>query len=494
MRDEHVLAVDQSSSATKAFVFGRDGLPLGSATMTHEQRYPRPGWVEQDPLAILANVRTAIERAAEASAAAKGSIVALGITNQRETVVAWDAESGVPVYDALSWQDERGAPYCDRIRASGGEADLRRKTGLVADSNFSAGKLAWLVENVDAARSALHAGRLMCGTMDAWLVWNLTGRRVFATDWSNASRTLLFDISRLDWDEELLELFGLQGILLPRALPSDGDFGEAELGSFRLPIGSVLGDSHAALFGHGGFAEGSAKATYGTGSSVMLNAGIRVPEPPDGIVASVGYGERGRATYVYEGNIRFSGDTLRWVGEELGLFGSLDEAERMAAGIPGSGGVYLVPAFSGMGAPHWRQGTRATISGLSRGSGRAEIVRAAIESVAYQVRDVAAAMTASGRIALGELRVDGGPTANRLLMQFQADILGSPIRVASTEDVSARGAAFMAGLSVGLWRDEDELSRLSRPAVEYSPRMGEAEREALIRGWEVALARTFLNA
>lgn len=497
MSDRYVVAVDQSSSATKAFLFGSDGRPVASVGLPHEQRYPRPGWVEHDPMEILANTRAAIERLVRESGAPKEALAALAITNQRETVVAWDEKSGEPVYKALVWQDERGAPYCDKVRASGALPELRRKTGLVADTNFSAGKLAWLVENVDAARSSLRAGTLMCGTIDAWLIWKLTGGETFATDWSNASRTLLFDIGKLAWDEGLLGLFGLEGIRLPEPRSSDASYGIARFDGFSLRIASVMGDSHAALYGQAGFEAGSAKATYGTGSSVMLNSGYEVPAPPDGIVASVGFGRRGRANYVLEGNIRSSGDTLRWVGEELGLFSSLGEAEATAASLPDSGGVYLVPAFSGLGAPHWKSGTRALISGLARSSGRAQVIRAAFESVAYQVADVAAAMAGGDRAltgaALRELRVDGGPTANAFLMQFQADILGTSLRVASIPDVSARGAAFMAGLSAGLWKDEAELARLASPAAEYAPKMDAREREALLGGWEAALERTLLG-
>jgi glycerol kinase len=491
MKDAYVVAVDQSTSATKAFIFDSRGLPVHSVSLAHEQRYPRPGWVEHDPVAILANTRTAIERVVAESGLPTSALSALGITNQRETVVAWDAESGDPVYNALVWQDERGMAYCERARAAGAEPDLRRRTGLIADTNFSAGKLAWLVDNVDAARSALGAGRLMCGTIDAWLVWNLTGRRAFASDLSNASRTLLFDIGKLAWDDYLVELFGLEGILLPVPLPSDADFGVARFGDFSLPIRSVMGDSHASLYGQAGFDAGAAKATYGTGSSVMLNLGTGALPPPQGIVTSVGWASRGRVNYVLEGNIRSSGDTLRWIGENLGFFASPKEAEAMAAELPDAEGVYLVPAFSGMGAPHWRQGARASLTGISRGTGREQIVRAAFESMAYQVSDVAAAMGGSG-VAPRDFRADGGPTSNRLLMQFQADMLGLPVRVASIEDVSARGVAFMAGLG-RLWGDEADLAALAMPAAAYEPGMPAGRREELLSGWRIAVARTLLD-
>jgi glycerol kinase len=489
---EYVVCLDQSSAGTKAFVYDRDGSIVSSAGIVHDQMYPRPGWVEVDPGLLLANARESVSRALVSGGIDPARVAGLGIANQRETIVVWDSVTGDPLYNAIGWQDDRGGPYCDKMRRSGGDIVLQRKTGLVPDTNFSAGKLAWLVDKVDAVRSALRSGRLMCGTVDVWLVWNLTGRKVFATDYSNASRTMLFDIFALDWDAELLGLFGLEGARLPRALPSDGDFGEALFEGFRLLIRAVLGDSHAALFGQGGFEKGAAKATYGTGSSVMLNIGEEALPPPQGIVTSVGWALRGHVHYVYEGNIRSSGDTLRWVRENLGLFESFEEAERMAESLPDSGGVYLVPAFSGMGAPYWIQGARASITGLSRGSGRAQIVRAALESLAYQVRDVLAAMETSG-VALSGLRVDGGATSNRFLMQFQADVLENSLRVAFVEDVSARGAAFMAGLSGGLWRDEAELSAIARPAAEYFPSMQRGTRAALISGWKLALGRTFFG-
>jgi glycerol kinase len=488
--DEFIVCIDQSSAGTKAFVYGADGSIVHSVGIPHEQYYPRPGWVEVDPLLVLANAMEAATRVLKDADIAPACIAAFGITNQRETIVVWDAVTGAPLYNALGWQDDRGKLYCDRMRRSGDDVWIQGKTGLVPDTNFSAGKLAWLVDNVDGVRSALRSGRLLCGTIDAWLVWNFTGGKVFATDYSNASRTMLFNISSLDWDDGLLRLFGLIGARMPCALPSDGNFGEVILGDFRLPIRAVLGDSHAALFGQGGFEKGAAKATYGTGSSVMLNIGPDALPPPRGIVTSVGWALRGKVNYVFEGNIRSSGDTLRWVRENLGLFNSFDEAETMALALHDSGGVYLVPAFSGMGAPYWIQGARASITGLSRGSGRAHIVRAALESLAYQVRDVLASMETGG-IALNELHVDGGATANRFLMQFQADLLATSLCVASVEDVSARGVAFMAGLSEGLWRDEAELSTIARPAAEYYPSMKADVRNALLSGWKAALQRTF---
>jgi glycerol kinase len=487
---DYVVSVDQSSAGTKAFVYDVGGAIVASVGMARAQCYPRPGWVEQDPVVILADAREAVSRVVRDSGVAPGDIVGLGLTNQRETFVAWDSRTGDPLYNAVSWQDDRGGPYCRRIRDEGGEPSLTRLTGLVPDTNFSASKMAWLVDNVDAVKSALGSGRLMLGTIDAWLVWNLTGRKVFATDYSNASRTMLFDIGRLRWDGELMRAFGLEGALMPGALSSDGEFGVASFDGFDLPVLAVLGDSHAALFGQAGFEAGSAKATYGTGSSVMLNLMTAALPPSRGIVTSVGWARGGRVNYVLEGNIRSSGDTLRWVGEDMGLFGTFEEAERLASSVEDSGGVYLVPAFSGMGAPHWVQGARASITGISRGTGRAHVVRAAVESLAYQVFDVVSAMGAGG-VKPKILCVDGGAASNRLLMQFQADLLGMPLRLASVGDVSARGAAFMAGLRAGLWRDEAELASLARPAAEYFPTMSPEKREALVAGWNLALGRTF---
>lgn len=495
MSPPFVLAIDQSTSATKAILFDARAVPVHRVTIEHKQYYPAPGKVEHDAGEILRNTVNALTQVVGESAVDTREIRALAITNQRETIVAWDGQSGEPCGRALVWQDERGSTLCDRLRSDGSEALIRERTGLVVDSYFSASKLRWIVENVESAGEALRNGRLMCGTVDAWLIWNLTHRRVFATDYSNACRTLLFDINRLRWDPELVELFGLTGVRMPEVRASDADFGIAEIAplSLRLPICGVMGDSHAALFGHAAFVPGAAKATYGTGSSIMMNIGTSVRKPPAGIVTSIGWGDHDQVTYVYEGNIHHTGDTIRWVRDNLGLFGDYREAEQLAKSLSDNGGVYVVPAFSGLGSPHWVHGVRAIITGLARNAGRAEVARAALESIAYQVGDVVSAMSGPGAIPLTDLRVDGGATANQFLMQFQADILGAPLRVAEIEEVSARGVAFMAGRRRGIWANASEIESIASQTRTYNPDMAEDARKVLVHGWRHALAQTLLK-
>ncbi len=495
MKNSFVLAVDQSTSATKAFLFDARAVPVHRVNIEHAQHYPQPGWVEHDAVEILDNSIKALVRVVREADIDARDICALAITNQRETIVAWDEESGAPVHHALVWQDERGSAYCDALKSEGAAVSIQEKTGLVVDTYFSASKLRWIVQNSDAARDALRRGRLLCGTIDAWIIWNLTGRRSFATDYSNACRTLLFDIRRLQWDSDLIDLFGLSGIRLPSALPSNADYGVAEIAglSTKLPVCGVMGDSHAALFGHAAFVPGAAKTTYGTGSSIMMNVGTSALRPPQGIVSSIGWGEDDEVTYVYEGNINHTGDTIRWARDNLGCFRDYAEAEQLAESIADNGGVYLVPAFSGLGSPHWVHGVRASITGLSRSAGRAEIARAALESIAYQVRDVISAMTDRGTVPFTDLRVDGGATANRFLMQFQADLLGAPLQVAAIEEVSARGVALMAGKKQGLWKNRAEIESIATPARTYNPKMTEPARDANIRGWNHAVAQTLLT-
>ncbi len=495
MTASFVLAVDQSTSATKAILFDETARPVQRVTIEHRQYYPRPGWVEHDATEILHNTVDAIVRVVREAGVAADRLAALAITNQRETIVAWDGESGEPVCHALVWQDERGAEFCETIKSGGPATVIQQKTGLLVDSYFSASKLRWIVKNSEPARRALRSGHLMCGTVDSWLIWNLTGRKLFATDYSNACRTLLFDINRLQWDDELLEIFGLSGIQLPQVLPSDGNFGEARIDplSVTVPVRGAMGDSHAALFGHAAFTPGAAKCTYGTGSSIMMNIGSSPRRSPAGIVTSIGWGEGGTVTYVFEGNINHTGDTIRWTRDNLRLFNDYHEAEELAQSIESNGGVYLVPAFTGLGSPYWIHGIRAVITGLSRSAGRAEIARAALESIAFQIRDVIAAMTSGGAFTLSDLRVDGGATANHFLMQFQADILDVPIHVASIEEMSARGVAFVAGRRQGLWGSSEELIRLSVPAETCTPSMTSSVREDLVRGWRHAVDQTLLK-
>ena len=491
----YIVAVDQSTSATKALLFDSEARPVHRVTIEHRQHYPAPGRVEHDALEILANTRQAVERVIAEGAGPGDRVEALALTNQRETVVAWDLETGKPVGRALVWQDERGTPLCERLRSEGHESAVHERTGLLLDTYFSASKLAWLLENDDEAARLAAAGRLAAGTVDAWLIWNLTHRELFATDVTNASRTLLFNVRTLGWDQDLRSLFGVESVQLPEVRPSAAAYGEARFDRIgRLPIVGVAGDSHAALFGQAAFDSGECKATFGTGSSVMLNVGRTPLAPPAGVVLSVGWGEADGVTYVYEGNIHSTGDTVRWVRDNLGLFSDYAEAERRAAALADSGGVHLVPAFNGLGAPHWAHGIRAAISGLSRSAGADHVIRAALESIAFQIGDLTDRMRENTAVTMRDLRADGGPTRNRFLMQFVADVIGSPVHVAETEEISARGVAWFAGLATGLYRDRDHLRELARFSGSYAPAISIERRTELTEGWKAALGSVLSQA
>jgi glycerol kinase len=496
MSENYIVSVDQSTSATKACLFSATGEILRRVTIEHQSFYPRPGWVEQDPKEVLHNTRAAIETLVSESGVSPAKVVALSITNQRETILVWDGATGEPLYRALVWQDERGTEICRSLIANGSEDDIAARTGLVVDSYFSASKLQWMMENVPECKEAARAERLLAGTIDSWLIWNFTDRKTFATDYSNACRTLLFNIKTLRWDEALLNMFGLDSVRLPDVRYSDETFGTFRFASSgaEVPIIGVMGDSHAALYGQGGYSTGDAKTTFGTGSSVMMNIGPTFQRSPAGVVTSLAWGIGRRVTYVYEGNIHATGDTVRWVRDQIGLFKSYDEAENRAAALEDNGGVHLVPAFSGLGSPHWVHGVRAAIVGISRGTGADHIIRAALESIAYQVDDVIRAMTEDDSLRLPKLHVDGGATANRFLMQFLADIMGVPVRVAEIQEISARGVAFVAGIATGVWRDEQEIASLIRPAAEFAPRISVDQRRSLHAGWRKALEQVMAGA
>ncbi|TVR61523.1 MAG: glycerol kinase GlpK [Spirochaetaceae bacterium] len=491
-----ILAVDQSTSATKALLFDDEAKPVHRVTIEHKQYYPGPGLVEHDSAEILAKTREAIARVVTEATTSDDRVEALAITNQRETVLAWDIETGEPVGRAMVWQDERGTPLCDELRAAGHDPDVHDRTGLLLDTYFSASKVAWLLKNNPDAARRLAAGTLAVGTVDAWLIWNLTGRQVFATDFTNACRTLLFNVHTLKWDPALLKLFGVTGVRLPEVRSSDASFGSAQIPEIggSIPIVGVCGDSHAALFGQGAFDAGECKATFGTGSSVMLNIGRKPLTPPPGVVLSIGWGADGAVEYVFEGNIHSTGDTVRWVRDNLGLFSDYDEAEKRAAALDDTGGVYVIPAFNGLGAPHWAHGIRASIVGLSRASGADHIVRAALESIAYQIDDLIGRMKENKSVTMRNLRVDGGPTRNRFLMQFLSDIIRSPVHVASIEEISAKGVALFAGLSTGLYRDRAHLRDLAVFAESFEPEIETKKRDKLVGGWAAALKTVLSSA
>jgi glycerol kinase len=490
---KYILSVDQSTSATKVMLFDAQARLVNRISLPHEQFYPQPGFVEHDAEEIYRNTVTGIHEILQKTNIDSSSLYCLSITNQRETSLIWDRRTGRPVARAAVWQCRRGAPYCDQLKEAGYGDKIRQKTGLVIDSYFSASKLRWTLHHTEGARERALHGDLLLGTMDTWLLWQLTGGRTHATDYSNACRTMLFDIRTLQWDEELIRLFDLFPAMFPRVQCSDEVFGtvtDPRLDEIRdLPIAGLIGDSHGALFGQLCFTPGMTKVTYGTGSSIMMNIGKTPAEAPNGLVTSIGFGREKSIDYVFEGNIHSTGDTINWLANDLRLIESPKEAEEIAASIPDNEGVYLVPAFVGLGAPYWDHGARACICGMGRNATRAHVVRAALESIAYQIRDLIDLMRELSGIELKELRVDGGPTRNGFLMQFQTDVLQKGVIRSAIEEISALGSAFMAGLAVGVWHP-DELEKLRLIDRVFQPGMPTAEAERLYAGWQQAVSRT----
>ncbi len=480
-----ILAIDQGTTGTTCLVFDGEAQLVGRAYSEFGQHFPRPGWVEHDANEIW-DVTREVARGALADAGARGGdLRAIGITNQRETVVAWDPASGEPIHRALVWQDRRTAARCDELRAAGHEALVRERTGLTIDPYFSATKIEWLLRNVEGAERAVF------GTIDAWLLYKLTGEHV--TDYSNASRTMLFDIRRLQWDPELCALLGVDPERLPRALPSAGVFGTTTEFGGEVPVAGVAGDQQAALFGQACLAPGMAKNTYGTGSFVLLNAGSEPPPPPEGLLSTVAWGIGEETTYALEASIFVTGAAVQWLRDGLGIIAEAAETEALAASLQSNDGVYFVPALTGLGSPHWDPYARGTIVGLTRGSGRAHLARAALEAIAYQTVDAVRAQEAAAGARLSLLKADGGAVANRWLMQFQADVLGAPVAVPEIAETTALGAAYLAGIATGAWTPQ-RVAEMWREAARYEPRMGEAEREALLAGWHEALARSLHSA
>src|SRR5690348_1626717 len=485
----YVLALDQGTTSSRAILFDRDGQTRAAANQEFKQHYPQPGWVEHDAEEIWQSQRAVAERVLAEAKAGPEDVAAIGITNQRETVVLWDRSTGEPVHNAIVWQCRRTAAMCDRLRAEGYDKVLRSKTGLMTDAYFSGTKIAWLMENVPGVRERAERGELAAGTIDAWLIWKLSGGKVHATDVSNASRTLVFNINSLEWDDEILKHFKIPRALLPQVKESSGVIGETETFGGRIPIAGVAGDQQASLFGHQCFAKGSAKNTYGTGLFLLMNAGEEIPKSESGLVATVAWGRNGRTTYALEGSVFIAGAALQWLRDEMGLIKDAAESAAMAQAVADSNGVYFVPAFVGLGAPHWDAYARGTIVGLTRGSNRNHIVRAALESIAYQTREVVDAMAKDTGARPAALRVDGGAARNDFMCQFQADILGIPVERPVTTEATALGAAYLAGLATGFWKDEKELASQLRIAKSFEPAMPESRRDELYEGWLRAVDR-----
>jgi glycerol kinase len=484
-----ILAIDQGTTGTTCLVFDDDGELVGRAYREFAQHFPQPGWVEHD-LGEIWQVTHAVAGAAlERAGVEPGELDAIGITNQRETVCVWDPATGEPLHHALVWQDRRTAARCDELRAAGYEDTIRRKTGLVLDPYFSATKIEWLLQNVDGLAQRARERRALLGTVDSYLIFKLTGEH--ATDPSNASRTLLYDIRAGSWDDELLELFGVPGVALPRVAPTIGVFGTTRAEAFHgheVPVAGVAGDQQAALFGHACLDPGLGKNTYGTGSFVLLNAGAEAPPPAEGLLTTVAWGIGERTVYALEAAIFVTGAAVQWLRDALGVISAAEETEHLAASLASNDGVYFVPALTGLGSPHWDPYARGSIVGLTRGTGRAHLARATLEAIAYQTVDAVRAMEAACREPLSELRADGGATANRWLMQFQADVLGVPVVVPELSETTALGAASLAGVGVGIWT-LDRVRTERRERVRYEPSMDGGERERLLAGWHDALGR-----
>jgi len=488
MSQTALLAIDQGTTSTRAILFGVAGEPLHAEQRELRQIYPRDGWVEHDPEEIWAATLT-VCRAVLAKAGAPPA--AIGITNQRETTVLWDRATGRAVYNAIVWQDRRGADHCVRLVREGHGVTIQERTGLVVDSYFSATKLVWLLDNVEGARAAAERGDLAFGTIDSFLLWRLTGGKVHATDATNAARTMLFNIHTQAWDGTLLDLFGVPAAVLPEVRDCAADFGKTEPKLLGAPIsiGGMAGDQHAAMIGQSCFAPGMVKATFGTGCFVLAHAGSTPPVSDNRLLTTVAYRLNGETAYALEGSVFNSGTTVQWLRDNLGIIQDAAETEDLAAGLNGNGGVYFVPAFTGLGAPHWRPGARGAIHGLTRDTGRAEIVRAALEAASYQTADLLAAMAADGATQPTALRADGGMAANSWLMQFLADVLDIPVERPKVTETTALGAALLAGLQCGVFASLGDLAKSWQLDRRFEPRMTGAERQVLLDGWAAALAR-----
>jgi glycerol kinase len=476
-----ILAIDQGTTGTTCLVFNSEGRIAGRAYSEFEQHFPRPGWVEHDAGEIWEVTRRVAAAAIEDAGIGGTDLDGIGITNQRETVVAWDPATGEPIHRALVWQDRRTAERCDELRAAGQEPLVRERTGLTIDPYFSGTKIEWLLRNVEGADRAVF------GTIDSWLLFKLTGRHV--TDYSNASRTMLFDIRRLAWDSELCELLGVDPARLPEPLPSAHVYGTTSEFGGEVPVAGIAGDQQAALFGQACHHPGMAKNTYGTGSFVLLNTAAAPSRPPDGLLATVAWGLEDEVAYALEASIFVTGAAVQWLRDGLGVIEAAGETEALAASLDSNDGVYFVPALTGLGAPHWDPYARGTIVGLTRGSGRAHLARAALEAIAYQTVDAVQAQEVAAGERLEVLKADGGAVANRWLMQFQADLLGAPVVVPEIAETTALGAAYLAGIATGRWSRE-QVGEMWREAARYEPRMGAEERESLLADWRRALERS----
>ena len=489
----YMMALDSGTTSNRCILFDRAGRIVSVAQREFTQYFPQPGWVEHDANEIWATLLGVAVEAMQMAGAAAADIAAIGITNQRETTIVWDKATGEPVHHAIVWQCRRTSEYCDELRARGLTARFREKTGLVLDAYFSATKLHWLLENVPGVRERAAKGELLFGTVETWLIWKLTGGRAHVTDYSNASRTMLFNINTLDWDEEILAELNIPRSMLPKPLPSSGLLGTTDpslLGG-EIPITGAAGDQQAALFGQTCFQPGEAKNTYGTGCFLLMNTGEKPVFSQNGLVTTIAWGLGEKVTYALEGSIFVAGAAIQWLRDEMKLIANAAESEAVAQEVADTNGCYVVPAFTGLGAPYWDQYARGAIVGLTRGCNRAHIVRATLDSLTYQTYDVLNAMRADSGIALASLKVDGGASANNYLMKTQADIIGAPVLRPTCVESTAMGAAYLAGLAVGFWRDQAEIRKIWAVDRTFEPQLDAKSRDARLRGWHRAVQRAF---
>ena len=488
---QYVIALDQGTTSSRCILFDREQNIVGVAQREFTQIYPKPGWVEQDPMEIWSSQSSVLTEVLAQTGIAPTEVAAIGITNQRETTIVWDKATGRPIYNAIVWQCRRTAPLCEELKADGAFSDyIKEHTGLLIDAYFSATKLKWILDHVEGARERARAGELLFGTVDSWLVWKLTGGKAHVTDYTNASRTMLFDIQNLCWDEEICRRLDIPMEMLPQVCSSSQVYGFANLQGVKVPIAGIAGDQQAALFGQGCFHPGEAKNTYGTGCFLLMNTGEQLCRSENGLLTTIAIGLNGRVQYALEGSVFVGGAVIQWVRDELRFISESRDAEYYASKVPDTGGVYLVPAFTGLGAPYWDMYARGALVGLTRGTNRDHIIRAAQESIAYQSWDLVDAMEKDTGIPLSALNADGGASRDKFLMQFQADILNKPVRRPVIRETTALGAALLAGLATGVWSSQEEVKSRMKTDSLYEPAMDEAKRQKLLRGWHKAVGRS----
>ncbi len=489
---KYILAFDQGTTSSRAILFDKNGNQIRIAQKEISQIYPKAGWVEHDPMEIWGAQSGVAREVIERAGIKTSEIAAIGITNQRETTIVWDKNTGKPVYNAIVWQCRRTASICDELKERGLEDYIKKTTGLVVDAYFSASKIKWILDNVEGAREKAENGDLLFGNIDTWLIWNLTRGKVHVTDYSNASRTMLYNIEKLEWDQKLLDELNIPITMMPEVKESSTIYGytdEKTYGGSKIPIAGIAGDQQAALFGQACFKEGMVKNTYGTGCFILMNTGDKKIESKNSLITTIAWGVDGKVEYALEGSVFMGGATVQWLRDEMGLITDAQDSEYFARKVEDTNGVYIVPAFAGLGAPHWDMYARGTVLGLSRGSNKNHFIRAGLESIAYQSKDVIEAMKEDSGIDIEKLRVDGGACKNNFLMEFQADILGVEVERPKTIETTALGAAYLAGLAVGFWKSKEEISNNIQIDTEFEPKMSKNERENAHKKWIKAVER-----